>query len=61
MKKKKELYRALESETFDGALYLPYEPEDPGERFPAIYILGSEEGEIRSIVSFFKTLPGWKE
>lgn len=61
MKKKKELYRALESETFDGALYLPYDPEDSGERFPAIYILGSEEGEIRSIVSFFKTLPGWKE
>ena len=51
----------LPSESFDGCLYLPYDPGESGVRFPVITLLGSEEGEIRSIASELSRLPHWQE
>lgn len=61
MKKKKASYLPVSSEAFDGTLYLPFEPEDDSVRFRTVYILGSEEGEIRSITAYLQKHTGWRD
>ena len=54
MKDRKGIFLAFEAGTFTGSIYMPLGLDPDAPRVPAVYLLGSEEKELREIVKLWK-------
>ena len=53
-KERKGVFLPFEAVEFTGSLYMPLGLDPEAPRVPAVYLLGSEEKELREIVSLMK-------